>query len=180
MVNVSTLVTLGGLLADVPHSGHARLTGSASDPSLAGRLHDLRVQGSKYEGPTGVVGVLNARARDAGLATASIWGNVPHYVSATPNPKVTVGLLRQLSALLNLDLDLGEWEPVVSSFESQVAEAIANNPEIEAYVRELEQAESTEPSAQSPPAGDLPSGDAIVRELEEFLRRQRGDDEPDN
>ncbi|HUE76234.1 MAG TPA: PAC2 family protein [Chloroflexota bacterium] len=178
-INVTTVVTLGGLLADVPHSGMPRLTGSASDTSLNERLQDLQVPGSRYEGPTGIVGVLNTRAREAGMATVSLWGNVPHYVSASPNPKVTHGLLHRLSTLLDLNLDLSEWDPTVSSFEAQVTEAIESNPEIAAYVRELEQADSSDFDTQAPPAGELPSGDAIVRELEDFLRRQRSDDEPE-
>src|SRR5690606_39080487 len=88
-VNVTTLVTLGGLLADVPHTRPARVTGSSNRPHLTERLGQFGVFGSRYEGPTGIVGVLNSTAGQERLTTVSMWGNVPHYVSASMNPNVS-------------------------------------------------------------------------------------------
>lgn len=170
------VVTMGGLLADVPHSRAVRLTGSATDPQLAERLGRLNVRSSRYEGPTGMIGVINQECRARKLSAVSIWGNVPHYINHTPNPKVAAAMLRRLDGLLELDLDLSELEEAAISFESQVADAIARDPEAQSYVRKLEERDERqgEVDVEMPalPPGELPSGEEVVRQLEEFLRRR--------
>lgn len=178
---VGLLVTLGGLLADVPHTLPPHLTGSATSADLQKRLRGLHSRGSRYEGPTGILGVLSAAARDEGLPTASIWGNVPHYISATANPRVCSAILRELGNLLDLSLDLTDLERQADLFDAQVSQAIAQNPEVAAYVRQLEQRErdrdrpSDEEGAPSP-RPELPSSETLIKELEDFLKRRRTDE----
>jgi proteasome assembly chaperone (PAC2) family protein len=170
---VSMLLTLGALLAEVVYSRPVRISGSSTDPELSARLH---LGGSRYEGPTGIVGVLNDACRREGLPAVSLWANVPHYLSNTPNPKAMHALVRRVLGMLDHPLDLGDVETAVSDFEAKVAEVIANNPAVASYVRQLEERESDEGDESSPPReSELPSGDQLVQELEQFLRQQRRD-----
>jgi len=177
-LDVGLIVSLGGLLADVPHTVAPRLTGSATQPEVQRRLFGLDVRTSAYEGPTGINGVLGVAARERQIPTASIWGNVPHYISATGNPTITAAILRRLASLLELDLNLAELERQGIAFDAQVSEAIAKNPEVAEYVRKLEAKEGLERS-ESPaeektePSGELPSTESIIQDLEDFLKRQR-------
>lgn len=180
-LGTALVVTLGGLLADVPHSRAVRLTGSATDPHLAERLGRLNVRSSRYEGPTGVIGVLNQFCRVRRIAAVSLWGNVPHYINHSPNPRVTAALLRRLSGLLDLDLELVELEEEAAQFDAQIAEAISRDPEARAYVQKLEERDETASDEDAEPnmaqeSSDLPTGEEVVRQLEEFLRR-RGENE---
>lgn len=181
---VGLVVSLGGLLADAPHTRPARLTGSATTPELQERLRSLRVGGSRYEGPTGILGVLGAAIRTEGLPSVSIWGNVPHYISTSSNPRVSLAMLRQVAQLLDLSLDLSSLERQADAFDSQVDQAVAQNAEIQEYVRQLEQrdegdAEGRGEEERTPPP-ELPSSDVLIRELEDFLKRRQADegDEP--
>ena len=173
--NVSLVVTLGGLLADVPHTRPVRVTGSASSPRAASRLRGLAVSTSRYEGPTGIAGVLQDALRRNDIAAASIWANCPHYISATANPRATAALLERLDTLFDLGLDLRDLQRAGERFEAEVSEAVAGDPDAAAYVRQLEERADAEqePETGAPPSQPLPSGDIVVRELEEFLRRQR-------
>src|SRR3989475_8017924 len=99
----SLVLTLGALLAEVPHTRPVRLVGGASDPELAARLG---IRPTKYEGPTGIVGVLNTACRERGMTTASLWANVPHYISGIENPKASLALLRRVSMLFGMEVDL--------------------------------------------------------------------------
>ncbi|MSQ22944.1 MAG: PAC2 family protein [Chloroflexi bacterium] len=188
--HISSVLSLGGLAAQVPHTLAARVTGSTSDPDLAAQFPDLAVRRSRYEGPTGIVGVLSDMLNRAGIPTGSLWGNVPHYISASPNPKVAHGLLTRLNGMFGLGLDLDDMARSGRRFERQVNEALAQNPEVAQYVKQLEQAqadgEATEPLPEAPPESsepsDLPRGEDVVRHLEEFLRQQRskpGDADPE-
>jgi proteasome assembly chaperone (PAC2) family protein len=174
------IVQLGGLLADVPHSRAPRLTGSATDPYYAERLGRVNVRSSRYEGPTGIVGVMGQECRRRGISSVSLWGNVPHYIGSTANPKVTAAMLRRLDALLDLNLDLAELDRSTEQFETQVSDALAQDPEAQAYVRQLESREEDEADSDvdlPPTRGqELPSGEEVVRELEEFLKRRSEDD----
>lgn len=183
---VETLVTLGAMLADVPHTAPTSLVGFSNERSLSARMQRLNTQSSDYQGPTGIVGVLNALAAEQGMRTASLWGTVPTYLSAIPNPRVTLALLQRLAGLLDLSVPLGGLEEMSRHFDQQVADAIANNPQIASYVQQLEGREQVKPSTEQrnapidPPGGtpsatpDLPSGRALVEDIEDFLRRQRG------
>lgn len=177
-IGVTTLVTLGGLIADVPHTVPVRLSGTSSSPKTSQRLRQLGVEPTRYEGPTGIVGVLNSVFAREGFAAASIWGTVPDYLSATPNIKVSLAILDRLNSLLDLKANLSELRLLEGQFDRQVSEALAENPEVQAYVEELEERERSGRKGQEggrPAPEPLPSSDALIRELEDFLRRrQRG------
>ena len=163
------VVTLGALLADVPHTRPVSVTGHASDPVLISRLGLTR---STYEGPTGIIGVLHAACQQDGLPSASLWAAVPHYVAATPNPKASLALVRKLEGLLGVVVDAGELEVAAGDYERQVNAAVQSDPDVQAFVERLEQVASAE-VAEDP--GSLPSGETIARDLQRFLR-QRGED----
>jgi predicted ATP-grasp superfamily ATP-dependent carboligase len=169
-LGVELVVTLGSLLADVPHSRPAPVTGSASDPELVERLG---LQASRYEGPTGIVGVLHDACRRAGIPSVSLWAAVPHYVSLTPSPRAAVALCDRLGDLLGTEIDTAELSDAVQGYVEQVSEAVAADSDTAAYVEELEQrADTLDPS-------ELPSGDALAAELTRYLRerdRQNDDD----
>lgn len=169
------VVTLGALLADAVHSRPVRITGSASDDELS-RL--MNFTPSRYEGPTGIVGVLLDICRRQELSTATLWASVPHYIASVPNPKATLALLQRLNVLLGLGMAFEPLEKEVARFEAQVSEAVAANPEIQAYVRQLEAQEDEGEEAAAPPERpDLPSGESLVKELEDFLKRTREQDD---
>lgn len=165
---VSMLITLGALLAEVVYSRPIRISGSSTDPDLSARLN---LSTSRYEGPTGIVGILNDACRREGLPAVSLWANVPHYLSTTPNPKAMHALVRRTLNLLDCPLDLQDVEAAVQDFESKVAEVVANNPSVAAYVRQLEEREPDEPEEPRRRQSELPSGKQLVEELEQFLRR---------
>jgi proteasome assembly chaperone (PAC2) family protein len=165
------VVTMGALLADVPHTRPVSVTGLASDPELVARLGLTR---SSYEGPTGIVGVLHAACQDAGLPSASLWAAVPHYIAAAPNPKAALALVRKLEGLVGVAVDGTDLEDAAADYDRQVNAAVQSDPDVQAFVEQLEQAAATEASESS---GPLPSGDTIARELQRFLR-QRGDEPP--
>ena len=168
----TTLVlTLGALLAEVPHTRPVRISGSASDPELAAQLG---VRPSRYEGPTGIVGVLNIACREQGLATASVWANVPHYVSGIENPKAALALVQRTLALLNLQADLGDLEEASRQYDQNLAEIVAQNAKIKAYVAKLESRDAAEePPAEPAQGSDLPPASELVAEIEQFLRQQQ-------
>ena len=161
--NASLVVTLGALLADSPHSRPVPVSAVAYDPDTAGRLN---LEKSRYEGPTGIVGILQDTCTRAALPAISLWAAVPHYVSQPPSPKATVALLRKVEDVLDIAVDLGDLEARARGWEHTVDELAAEDAEIAEYVRSLEEREVT----------DLPeaSGEAIAREFERFLRRRGG------
>jgi proteasome assembly chaperone (PAC2) family protein len=172
-LDVRMVVTLGALLADVPHTRPVSITGIGSD-DVVDRLGFER---TSYEGPTGIVGVLHHALAGAGVATASLWASVPHYVAASPNPKVALALVRAFEGAAGLAVDAGELESAADDYERQVSAAVASDPEVKAFVERLETA-MDEVQAENPPdEGSLPSADTIARDFQRFLR-QRGPDEP--
>ncbi|HXS43088.1 MAG TPA: PAC2 family protein [Solirubrobacteraceae bacterium] len=162
------VVSLGALLADVPHSRPVPITGLASDDGLVDRVG---LEQSSYEGPTGIVGVLHGACQEAGIPSASLWASVPHYVAAAPNPKAALALVRRLEGLVGVSVDAGELESAAADYERQVSLAVQSDPDVQAFVERLERAAAEEEEAVSPQ--DLPSGDVIAREFQRFLR-QRG------
>jgi predicted ATP-grasp superfamily ATP-dependent carboligase len=163
-LEVELMITLGALLADVPHTRPAPVTGSASDEDLVQRLG---LSASRYEGPTGIVGVLHDACRQADIPSASLWAAVPHYVSLTPSPRAAVALSERRGSLIGGEVDVDELEEAAQSYEEQVSEAVASDEETASYVEELERrADSIEESS------DLPSGDALAAELTRFLRER--------
>ncbi len=168
-LDVQLVVTLGGLLTDVPHSQPVPMTGFASDPAIIERLG---LKASSYEGPTGIVGVLHAACAEAGLPTASVWASVPHYVAAAASPKAALALLRKLELMVDVSVDVSELEEAAGEYEQQVSLAVQSDPDIQAFVERLEQRAAESEQADMGPQ-DLPSGDSLAREFQRFLR-QRG------
>jgi proteasome assembly chaperone (PAC2) family protein len=168
-LGVRMIITLGALLADVPHSRPVSLTGIASDDSLLKRLGFNR---TNYQGPTGIVGVLHHSCAAAGLPSASLWASVPHYVAAAPNPKVALALVRAFEGAAGVAVDAGELEEAAEDYERQVTAAVASDPEVKAFVERLETA-MDEVQADATPEEKIPSADTIARDFQRFLR-QRG------
>lgn len=171
-IGVQMVVTLGSLLADVPHSRPVAITGIASDDALVERL-DLR--SASYEGPTGITATLHGACQDAGIPSASLWASVPHYVAAAPNPKAALALTRKLEGLVGVSVDASELEDAAADYERQVSLAVQSDPEVQAFVERLEKAAEEQAEDTGPP--EVPSGDVLAREFQRFLR-QRGPDGP--
>ena len=169
---ISLVVSLGALLADVVHTKPVVVTGASGDPELQARLG---MRSSRYEGPTGIVGVLHDCCLGHEIPTVSLWANVPHYISGLPNPKATLALVRRIMSLLDLSLDLTELEESTRGFESRLAEALAEDPKIAAYVKELEERLAEEEKISRESSDDLPTGKELVEELERFLRNRKRD-----
>ncbi len=165
-LGVQSVVTLGALLGDVPHTRPVPMSGHTSDAAMFERLG---IGPSSYEGPTGIVGVLHTACADAGLPSASLWAAVPHYVAAATNPKAALALLRRVEVLIGVSVDVSELESAAADYERQVGLAVQSDPDIQAFVERLEQAAGDDDAT----VGDVPSGDAIAREFQRFLR-QRG------
>ncbi len=179
LCQVSMVTTLGALLAEVVHSRPVRVTGSSTDPALSKRL---RLSTSRYEGPTGIVGVLHDACRKQGLPAVSLWANIPHYISAPSNPKGALALVRRVGALLNRTFDLRELEATAKAFDEQIAEILANDSAMADYVHQLEENEGREEEVDSPLQGEeeLPSIEGLAEEVEQFLRQHRkGQEEQD-
>jgi len=169
-LGVELVVSLGALLADVPHTRPSPVTGSASDPELIERLG---LEASRYEGPTGIVGVLHDACRRADLPSCSLWAAVPHYVSLAPSPRAALALCERLGLLLGVDLDVAELEEAVDSYTQQVTEAVSSDADTVTYVEELEQ------RSDEIDEDDLPSGDTLAAELTRFLEeRESGNGTP--
>ena len=169
------VVTLGSLLADVPHTRAAPVTGAASDPAL---VQSLGLQHSRYEGPTGIVGVLQDACRDAGIPAASLWAAVPHYVSLAPSPRAARALCDRLASLLAVEIDTTELAEAEEAYSEQVTEAVSSDADTAAYVEELER-RTDELDLEEHET--LPSGDTLAAELTRFLRErdeESGDDPP--
>jgi proteasome assembly chaperone (PAC2) family protein len=167
-LGVQMVITLGALLADVPHSRPVSITGIASDEDLVERLG---FEHTNYEGPTGIVGVLHHSCAAAGLPSASLWATVPHYVAAAPNPKVALALVRAFEGTAGLAVDAGELEEAAEDYERQVSAAVASDPEVKAFVERLESA-MDEVQADAPSEEKIPSADTIARDFQRFLRQQ--------
>jgi hypothetical protein len=195
----TTAVTLGALLADVPHSRPVRVTGSAIDDETAERLG---IERSRYQGPTGIVGVLHNALREAGLTSGSFWAPVPHYVATPPNPKATRALLDRMAAFLDVRIDLTDLDIASAAWERSVADVVQGDSDVTEYVNRLEERfdnqldddededdddlipgldvlddydDGYEEEDEIDP-NDLPSGDALAADFERYLREQGNED----
>jgi proteasome assembly chaperone (PAC2) family protein len=167
-LGVELVITLGALIAEVSHTLPVPITGLASDEEM---VVELELERSNYEGPTGITGVVHDLCRQAGIASASLWAAVPHYVAAVPNPKAALALLRRLEGLTGIAVEASELEEETTDYEEQIGRAVAANPEIEELVSRIE-AEQVDLLTEE--GEELPSADTIAREFQRFLR-QRGD-----
>ena len=166
-LGVDLLVTFGSLLADVPHTRPAPVTASATDPAL---VAELGLEASRYEGPTGIVGIVHDHAKSVDIASVSLWAAVPHYVSLAPSPRAALALVRRFGELMRIGVDVGELERAADEYAEQVSEAVSTDAETAAYVEELEQRVDAL-AAES----DIPSGDSLAAELTRFLREREQD-----
>ncbi|MGZ6955827.1 MAG: PAC2 family protein [Acidimicrobiia bacterium] len=172
-VEAHSVVSFGSLLADAPHTRPPRLTGSATDPSTMDRIHLTR---SRYDGPTGIVGVLHDTVRQEGFHAASLWVPVPHYVAAPPNPGAIVALLHGLGRAVDLAVDTRDLRVAAQAWSARVDAAVSADDDLQSYVTSLEeQYDEADPTAGGEPIDDeddIPDGDAIAEAFEEYLRDQ--------
>ncbi len=187
--NVSDVLLLGAFLANIPHSMEVPVSGFSSNPEMLERLLEIDVHSSRYEGPTGMVGVLHDTFRRANIPVSSLWAAAPHYLAATPNIKVTAALLTYLNTFLSFDLDLSDIQSDALHFEEQITRLVARDPEASAYVRKLEEQTSNLLEEEDDDeeddddllinpdkpvsTGPLPSADSLIRSVEELLRKER-------
>ena len=167
--------TLGALWADVLYSAPVHFSGSSTDPQVASRL-GLRSSGSRYEGPTGMVGVLHDALRRQQFTSASVWANMPYYISAKPNPKGILAVVRRGLEIVGLPAFLPEMEEEAREFDTRVAEAIADDPKIAAHVKDLERQAGRASQRSQRPAAETEkpvSGEELAEQFERFLREQR-------
>jgi len=157
-------ITLGALLSDTPHTRPITVTGSGAHPDVAGRLG---IEISKYEGPTGIIGVLQDAAHQRGIDAVSLWASIPHYVSTPPCPKASLALINALEDFLDISIPQGDLPERSSSWEIQVNQMAAEDSEVGDYVKQLE---TSKDAAELPEA----TGESIAREVERFLRRNPG------
>jgi len=172
-LGVEMMITLGSLLADVPHTRPSPVTGGATDPELIERLG---LQRSRYEGPTGIVGVLHDACNSAHIPSVSLWAAVPHYVSLAPSPRAALALCQRLGDILGTTIDTAELDEAADRYSEQVSEAVASDEETAAYVAELEERAEILDDDQ-----EIPSGESLAAELTRFLRdRERGNGGPES
>lgn len=195
---VSEVLLLGAFLANIPHSMEVPISGFSSNAEMLERLQEIDVDNSRYEGPTGMVGVLQDTFRRANIPVSSLWAAAPHYLAATPNIKVTAALLTYLNTFLSFDLDLSDIQADALRFEEQITMLVARDPEASAYVHKLEeqarnilndedddQQEDEEEDILFNPdkptsTGPLPSADSLIRSVEELLRKERENNQPNS
>ncbi len=171
-LGIERTVTFGSLLADVPHTRPAPVTAAATDESL---MTELGLEPSRYEGPTGIVGVLLGACRDAGITSLSLWAAVPHYVSLAPSPRAALSLVRRFGELMSIDVDVSELEQAANEYSEQVSEAVSADADTAAYVEELERRVDMLSAEEQ-----LPSGDTLAAELTRFLREREEQDASDD
>lgn len=178
---VSGVVVLGALLGEANHSKPVQLTGTATSEWLATALELGQRTRSTYQGPTGIVGILSQALRDEGIASASLWANIPFYVQRSPNPKGSLALLERLNRAFDLQLTLHDLEVFAARFEAQVAADIEQNPEVAEYARRVAEATDDDDNEieitvelEDDEDEELPDAASMVEDLERFLREQRG------
>jgi proteasome assembly chaperone (PAC2) family protein len=161
-LGVQTVVTLGALLSDAPHTRPTPVTGTAYDSGSAARYG---LEGSHYEGPTGIVGVLQDACVGIGIPAISFWAAVPHYVAQPPNPKATIALLHRVEEVLDIAVPLGELPSQADEWQKLVDEMAEEDTDVQEYIRNLEERDD---------AGEMreTSGEVIAREFERYLRRR--------
>lgn len=170
-LNVELVVTLGALLADVPHSRPITVSANSQDPAL---IENLGLSASRYEGPTGITGILHRVCADAKIPSVSFWAPVPHYLPAVPSPPATLGLLEGVSNLLDVTVDTEDLEKTSNDYQEQVSAAVSQDSDLNSYVQMLEERYDVQAEDGTM---DLPSGDELAQELENFLKDQRREGE---
>jgi proteasome assembly chaperone (PAC2) family protein len=170
-LNVEMVVTMGALLADVPHS---RPVSVAANSQVSALVESLGLSASRYEGPTGITGVLHRICAEGGLPSVSFWASVPHYLPAVPSAPAALALLDKLSGLLGTSVDISDLEHTAKTYQEQVSIAVSQDSDLSSYVQMLEERFDSQAHQG---ARDLPTGDDLAQELEGFLREQRREEE---
>ena len=170
-LDVELVVTMGALLADVPHSRPVSVSANSQDATL---VESLGLSASRYEGPTGITGVLHRACADGGLPSVSFWASVPHYLPAVPSAPAALALLDKLSGLLGMEVNTADLESSAETYQEQVSVAVSQDSDLSSYVRMLEERFDSQVD-QGP--RNLPSGDELAQELEGFLREHRSEEE---
>jgi proteasome assembly chaperone (PAC2) family protein len=167
-LGVELVVTLGAILADVPHTRPVRVMGTAGSAEL---VAELGLQHSRYEGPTGIVGVLQDACREAGIRSASLWASTPHYLHQTPSPRAALALVERTVGLLGERVDAVDLQIAAAAYDRQVEDLVASEDEVAHYVRRLEEQDEDDGDAME--SMEIPPTDALAAEVERFLRDQR-------
>jgi proteasome assembly chaperone (PAC2) family protein len=170
-LNVEMVVTMGALLADVPHSRPVSVAANSQDSAL---VDSLGLSASRYEGPTGITGVLHRICAEGGLPSVSFWASVPHYLPAVPSAPAALALLDKLSTLLGTSVDTSDLEHTAETYQEQVSAAVSQDSDLTSYVQMLEERFDSQANQS---ARDLPTGDDLAQELEGFLREQRREED---
>ena len=170
-LNVEMVVTMGALLADVPHSRPVSVAANSQDSAL---VESLGLSASRYEGPTGITGVLHRICAEGGLPSVSFWASVPHYLPAVPSAPAALALLDKLSTLLGTSVDTSDLEHTAETYQEQVSVAVSQDSDLSSYVQMLEDRFDSQANQG---ARDLPTGDDLAQELEGFLREQRREED---
>jgi proteasome assembly chaperone (PAC2) family protein len=165
------VITLGALLADVPHTRPVPMTGICSDQAM---VQKLGFEQSNYEGPTGIVGVLHHECSQAGLTAVSLWASVPHYVAAAPNPKAALALIRSFEGIAGVAVDALDLEQSADDYERQVNAAVATDPDVKSFVERLER--TLDEVTEDAPPEQIPSADSIARDFQRFLKQRGAED----
>jgi proteasome assembly chaperone (PAC2) family protein len=168
-LGVELVVTLGALLADVPHSRPVSVAANSEDPALT---KDLNLSASRYEGPTGITGILHSACAEANLPSVSFWASVPHYLPSVPSPPAALALIEGVSNVLDVKVDTSALEQTAEDYQRQVSAAVAQDSDLASYVQMLEDRYD-----QTGGVRDLPTGEDLAEELEGFLRDQRREEE---
>ncbi len=176
------VVTMGALLAGELHTRDSRLMAIATDPEIP---RAAGVEITRYEGPTGIVGVVHTLMQDAGVPAVSLWANVPHYIASISNPKATRALLEKLGAMGGFEVPLGNFDAAIDTFDGEVARIVARDPRIARYVEDVEEGripeeipgmdpeETLEPEPEED-EGNLPPGAEVADEIERLFRKRPG------
>ncbi len=159
--DVDLVVTLGALIADVVHSRPTAVYASSYDPKL---IAELDLEPSSYEGPTGIVGVINEGLRTQGYGAISLWGTVPSYVPHASSPKATLALVTRVSTLLGMTVPTTALEIAASAYERQITDLVDDDEETKAYIARLEEEYDSSMTPES--------GQELIAELEQFLRER--------
>jgi len=170
-LNVEMVVTMGALLADVPHSRPVSVAANSQDSAL---VESLGLSASRYEGPTGITGVLHRICAEGGLPSVSFWASVPHYLPAVPSAPAALALLDKLSTLIGTSVDTSDLKHTAETYQEQVSVAVSQDSDLSSYVQMLEDRFDSQANQG---ARDLPTGDDLAQELEGFLREQRREEE---
>jgi proteasome assembly chaperone (PAC2) family protein len=166
---VKTAIHVGALLDAVPHTRRTRLTGSSTRPELQQALDSASISSSNYQGPTGISTAVMEACTRQGMGYASLWGHTAHYLQAAPNYRVSYTLAQSLVSLLDLPVDLSELRTAAETFDAEVVKAVNADDQISEYVRKLEDRYD-----ESVTSSEMPDPADVVRELEQFLRSERG------